>query len=180
MIFGWLLFGIRRVKKLYIRLYSISKNWPDSTGFLLDFFLFYNTGRIVDKSYTDCMVSLILQIFPFHVSKPPASFGRWLCSHHPVQLPVNDWLCANLFVCITKTDWLSSKLVFMEIDWRGGIIEGSGSVFVATDTLGSWGWWSCRRAPGWLKTQVLMGTFTTGLPAASWAMSSSEAQQKIK
>lgn len=49
--------------------------WVITLVFYKILFLFYNTGPVVDKFYTDCMVILILQVFPFHVSKPPASLG---------------------------------------------------------------------------------------------------------
>lgn len=38
-------------------------------------FFFYNTGPVVDKSYTDCTVGLMLQDFPLHVSQPPSSLS---------------------------------------------------------------------------------------------------------
>lgn len=54
----------------------------------------------------------------------------------------------------------------------GGTIGGFGTVLVAADELGSM---VLHQSLGWL-----IGTFTRELPAASWAMSSSEVQQKTK
>lgn len=42
-------------------------------------------------------------------------------------------------------------------------MEGAGAVLVTTDTLEGQGRWCCRWVPGWLKAQVLVSTFTTGV-----------------